>query len=567
MNFSEQLSVYKEEIGFTMSDLAEKSGLSASVISRYFSGKRKPQAESGQLISLCHGIFLLAEEKGKGLSESEIMASFHEIQNPMIKAYLSERLDILIHTLNVNVSQLALALNFDTSYISKIRNGNRIPANVDEFIMDLCRFVVKNFHAPEHLKSAALMLSCSVNDLKDSQNYQAKLLQWFSLDKPSGDESLSRFLTSVDQFDLNAYIKRIHFDELKVPTMPFSFHIKKDYYGLEEMRQGELDFLKASVLAPAKEPIYMYSDMPMEDLAEGEDFMKKYMFGLALALKKGHHIYIIHNLDRPYKELMMGLEGWIPLYMTGQIHPFYLPGKPSAVFKHLINFSGTAALIGESIGGHHENGHYYFTQNKKELQYYKEFSRNLFQEAKSLMDIYTLERKTEFYHFLDKSANDSGTRRDVLSVPPLYTISGPLLEKILSHNSLSESEKENIRQICRRLQHQTEMILKDNEILLELPSLTEEEFQNNPLSLPISELFLDKDISYAYDEYLEHVALTKQFAHDCPKLKVSFTENFMFQNIQIHILEDKWVCISKNKAPSIQFVIHQPMLRKAIEKL
>lgn len=311
----------------------------------------------------------------------------------------------------------------------------------------------------------------------------------------------------------------------------------------------------------------MYSDMPMEDLAEGEDFMKKYMFGLALALKKGHHIYIIHNLDRPYKELMMGLEGWIPLYMTGQIHPFYLPGKPSAIFKHLINFSGTAALIGESIGGHHEKGHYYFTQNKKELQYYKEFSRNLFQEAKSLMDIYTLERKTEFYHFLDKSANDSGTRRDILSVPPLYTISEPLLEQILSHNSLSESEKENIRQICRRLQHQAEMILKDNEIFLELPSLTEEEFQSNPLSLPISELFLDKDITYAYDEYLEHVALTKQFAHNCPKLKVSFTENFMFQNIQIHILEDKWVCISKNKAPSIQFVIHQPMLRKAIEKL
>lgn len=567
MNFSEQLSLYKEEIGFTISDLAEKSGLSTSVISRYLSGNRKPQAESEQLIRLCHGIFLLAEEKGKNISENDILSSFHEIQNPLVKAYLSERLDILIHTLSINVSQLALALNFDTSYISKIRNGNRIPANVDEFVLNLCRFVVKNYHAPDQLKNASLMLSCSPDELTDPHNYHTKLLQWFSLDKPSKDESLSNFLTSVDQFDLNAYIKKIHFDELKVPTIPFSFHMKKDYYGLEEMRQGELDFLKSTVLASSKEPIYMYSDMPMEDMAKEKDFMQKYMFGLALALKKGHHIYIIHNLDRPYKELMMGLEGWIPLYMTGQIHPFYLPGKPSAVFKHLINYSGTTALIGECIGGHHDKGHYYFTQNKKELLYYKELSGNLFKEAKSLMDIFTLERKMEFYSFLEKSAKDNGNRHDILSVPPLYTLSEVLLEQILGHNMLSEEEKENIHQTYLKLLHQAENILGNNEIQIEIPLITKEEFENSSLSLAISELFLDKDIKYTYTEYQEHITLTKQFAQNHSNLLLHFIEDYTFKNIQIRILEDRWVCISKNKAPSIQFVIHQPMLRKAIEKL
>ena len=43
--------------------------------------------------------------------------------------------------------------------------------------------------------------------------------------------------------------------------------------------------------------------------------------------------------------------------------------------------------------------------------------------------------------------------------------------------------------------------------------------------------------------------------------------NYPFRNIQIRILEGKWVVISKNKAPAIHFVIHNPQLRSAIENM
>lgn len=32
--------------------------------------------------------------------------------------------------------------------------------------------------------------------------------------------------------------------------------------------------------------------------------------------EKGLHLNIIHNIDRPFEEMMLGLESWIPLYMT-----------------------------------------------------------------------------------------------------------------------------------------------------------------------------------------------------------------------------------------------------------
>ncbi|MBQ3491738.1 MAG: hypothetical protein IJA74_04215, partial [Oscillospiraceae bacterium] len=43
--------------------------------------------------------------------------------------------------------------------------------------------------------------------------------------------------------------------------------------------------------------------------------------------------------------------------------------------------------------------------------------------------------------------------------------------------------------------------------------------------------------------------------------------NYPFRNIQIRILEGKWVVISKNKAPAIHFVIHNPQLRNALENM
>lgn len=84
----------------------------------------------------------------------------------------------------------------------------------------------------------------------------------------------------------------IHFDELKVPTAPFQFPGSKNYFGLQEMMNSELDFLKATVLSKSQEDVIMYSDMPMEEMAKDEDFPKKWMFGMACMLKKGLHLHL-----------------------------------------------------------------------------------------------------------------------------------------------------------------------------------------------------------------------------------------------------------------------------------
>ena len=68
-----------------------------------------------------------------------------------------------------------------------------------------------------------------------------------------------------------------------------------------------------------------------------------------MMIRKGLHLHVIHNLNRPFEEIMMGLSGWIPLYMTGQISPYYFDRIANPVFSQLNNVSGAAALDGQCV--------------------------------------------------------------------------------------------------------------------------------------------------------------------------------------------------------------------------
>ena len=174
------------------------------------------------------------------------------------------------------------------------------------------------------------------------------------------------------------------------------------------MKRGELDFFKATVLSKDTEDIFMCSDMPMEDMAEDISFGKKWMFGIAMCLKKGLHLNIIHNLDRPFNEMMLGLQSWIPIYMTGSVSPYYLKNYSNNVYNHLNYTSGSVILTGECINSYHNKGKYYLTSNSKEINYYKEKTKLLLKKASPLMEIYTNHNKDAFDELEGKSVSVAG---------------------------------------------------------------------------------------------------------------------------------------------------------------
>lgn len=552
MNFSTLLNDYIEKLNCTSKELSKASGISETVISRYKSGDRTPKYDSKQFNDLINGIIKIAKERN--INIEKVKDDFDKIYNTINIDTFKNNLNILIKELKINVADLSRYLGFDASYLSKIKNGERIPKNMNDFINGICKYISENYRRGEDKEKLSNIIGYNLSD-----EYNNDLINWICNDNKIENNATSSFLEKLDDFDLNDYIKAIKFDKLKVPTMPINFPKSKNYYGLEGFKNSQLDTLKGIVLSKSKEDIFFYSNMPMTEASKDLDFTKKFMFGLALILKKGQHINIIHNLDRPFNELMMGLEGWIPLYMTGLINPYYYKDNYNYIYNTIDISSGTYAMSGRCINGNINKASFYLTNKKDELKYYKENSKSLLKKANSLIDIYNINRKNEFNKYINDISDDI---KNIYYNLPIYTISNELLDKILVRNNINNKDQKLIKEYVNSEKKRINKLLNNNKIIDEISTIDKNNFN---LNLSLSGLFYDKKIAYTHEEYMEHLELIKKYKKENKNYNYKFINNNTFKNINISIINDDSFIISKENAPSIHFVFNNQKLTNAIK--
>lgn len=553
--FKDVLNNYLNELKISSKELSLKSNISESVISRYRSGSRVPNEE--QILKLATAIYNISIVQNIDMYTKEIITE--TLLNSITKEdfdydNFSGNLNELINILKININEMSRYITFDSSHISRIRYGKAKPSDPIEFSNKICNYIVTKYSTDSKLKLLSI-LNCTNKDIEDNNKLFLLLHNWLTNNK-TNKNYINDFLNNLDDFNLSDYIKVIKFDELKIPNIPFYRVKTKNYYGIEEMKNGELDFFKGTVLSKTMEDIFMCSDMPMEDMAKDTDFGKKWMFAIAMSLKKGLHLNIIHNLNRPFNEMMLGLESWIPIYMTGQVSPYYFKDNKNNIYEQLNYVSGSCALTGECIKGNHDKGKYYLTGNNKEVEYYKEKARLLLKKANSLMDIYN--DFDNYQHFLVKDSKVNGNRKRFLSTLPLFTIKDELLIDILKRNNISEDDIKQIVKYKKIEENNIKNILKNNVINDNIYILDD----NDSLNFPIENIFCNQKIKYNYDEYLKHLEMTKKYKNDNYKLNI--VDNKTFKNITITIIENSHVIISKNSDPVIHFVIRHPKLVSAI---
>ncbi len=568
MRFCEQLNEYITRLGCRGKELADDAGLSAPTLSRYRTGERTPSRGSTALSALCAALSALAREKGVAdMGEDTVQEAFLRCDEfaGADKRMLRENFNALIDVMDVSVAKLCRYTNYDPSTIFRFRSGARQPAEPERFAAAVASYLSREMDTEQQRQVAAELLGCPAGELTDRAAYCRRVQEWLLGSHPPRENTVSRFLTKLDEFDLNEYIRSIHFDELKVPTVPFQLPARCTYTGLRQMMDSELDFMKAAVLSRSMEPVFMYSDMPMTEMAKDAEFPKKWMFGMAMLLKKGLKLQIIHNIDRSLPEMMLGLESFIPMYMTGQIEPYYFKTPQGGVFLHFLRVSGTAALSGEAVAGHHAEGRYYLTNNRAEVAYYRRRADALLENARPLMDIYREDKAARLNAFLLADSRTTGRRRSLLSAPPLYAAKPEFLDGLLQKHAVPQEERARVLSFARSRREQVETLLKENELHLELPRLTREMFDQYPAALSLSGLFYERDIPYTYEEYWAHLRQTEEFAASHPHCTVELTSGGAFRNLQITMHEGQWVMVSKEKSPAIHFVIRHAKLRTAIE--
>lgn len=565
MLFKDQLNIYMKELNCTAKQISEISELSAASLSRYRNGERIPETKSNTLNSIAKALAHLSSTTPAPLKEQDILDAFYACSdiNTSDNESFRNKLNTLIDTLDLSINELCKSTGYESSAFFRIRRGTRNPSDPIRLGQDVSSYITRECTDNERIEKLNILIS-GYKDADMSERFEC-LFHWLMETDAKPVNDMESFLKKLDDFDLNDFITSIHYDDIKVPTAPFQIPSSKYYYGLQEMMKAEIDFLKATVLNRSQQDVIIYSDIPMEEMSKDPQFPKKWIFGMAVMLKKGLHLNMIHNVDRPMHEMMLGLEGWIPMYMTGQVTPYYLKDAQNQIFHHLLKVSGSAALNGDAIKNHHLEGRYHLTNNKEEVRYYRKKAEYLLEHAKPLMEIFRLADADEFRKVTDSNFMETGKRRNILSAPSLFTMDHEYLERMLNDNNVEETVKNKVLFHHLYLQKNMEHVVENNEIAEELPYISDEEFESNPPSLCISDLFPGKDIHYTKQQYQDHLAMCKEYEKTHANYHISLSRRAVFRNLQIFIVTGKYVIISKNNSPVIHFVIRHPRLCSAIE--
>lgn len=401
MSYYEKLNEYMQSIPCTSKELALHSGLSISLISKYRNGSRSPKVDSQNFYKVITGLKDLAQRKDVTLDANALVQELSMELNPYQLDYsiCQNNFNRIIDILRIHTSSLANYMQMDSSFLYRIRSGSRKPFNITQFFDSFIQYLI-TYYGQDKAYLLNNLLEIDATEPLTAEQYNDMLLNYLNQNHEHSTSFMDDFFERLDSFDIQQYSMRFD-DKIEQELTEYYYkslpHYQKKYYtGFEGGKKAELDYLKAVLASPSKEPVFLYNEVSMESEFTDPEFYQKWLFGLSLLLRNEIEINIIHNIYRPAKEMLMGMRSWLPLYMSGAVHSYYFDVKMNSNIKYMHCTSGDRALIGERMDNT-EKYIYYYTTKQPELDYYKAKSKFLLEHAKPLMKFYYEDR--DYYLF------------------------------------------------------------------------------------------------------------------------------------------------------------------------
>ena len=165
-DFGTNLCAILQQLGCTRKDLADASGLSRASISRYCNSQRLPRSEGRSLEQLITGIVKLADNlQADGLDRETVQDLLRVTGKNDDFEIIRNRFNLLTSSLDINYHKLAIYLNYDPSFLSRIRTGSRKPYDVEHFINGVGEYMAERCTNPTFRK-----MLCQTIGIKHTKN-------------------------------------------------------------------------------------------------------------------------------------------------------------------------------------------------------------------------------------------------------------------------------------------------------------------------------------------------------------------------------------------------------------
>ncbi|MBR0406037.1 MAG: hypothetical protein IJI68_12695 [Eggerthellaceae bacterium] len=359
-----------------------------------------PRASSDVIDKLAQGISEIATERGISVAASKVAVkealAEGVIRSKPLGPSFSTRVDSVMKLLGIKNVDVAIPLHLDSSYISRIRRGERTPNDKRRFAEVVAQVAALSCMERGLLKELVLLMGAeneliSLDELDiDSALGLAEYIGRWLLGNQIVEADVAAIEDLFEKFDTMRYPAMVEeFYHLESPpSCPIEHEPEARFYmGEGFIWKAERDFLLGAAACGAKN-LYLSSDIPALETELPDNWRERYRKALFDLINKGCHITIVHDAGRPLRESIGALKLWMPLYMTGHVTPLFLEGAYNRLFCHGNNVCECYALACEAIRGHEEYGRYYITSLPEDLEYYQKKMMLVLEKASVLLEIY-----------------------------------------------------------------------------------------------------------------------------------------------------------------------------------
>lgn len=255
----------------------------------------------------------------------------------------SKKIDFLLRITGASNAQLARALSFDASYISRIRSGKRGMPPELPFIEPAAAFFARNVREGYQTEALAREMGVS-GGWPASQERAARLIaRWIAgTDAPKGEVShgLPSAVTSQAACPSSLAPKPSRAAEAQL------------FFGNAGRREVALAFLERAAEKEGFCELLLQSDEETAWMYEDPAFTGAWAQRMTGLAKTGCTITVIHTVSRSGNEMWEGVREWLPLYLAGVIRPYYFPRLRDGVrLRSLFVARGSCALVSNSVAG------------------------------------------------------------------------------------------------------------------------------------------------------------------------------------------------------------------------
>jgi len=463
----------------------------------------------------------------------------------------SQRLSLLMNILGVSNAALAKALSVDPSLVSRWRNGTRTPTRESHHKIAL-------FFAEHAKKDYQKLAICEVIGVP-AQSLEKETLEniiksWLSSALMPETNLIDGFLNKVGMFKTPSV--QIQGEMLPPGGQKIECEV---FYGVEGKQRGVMRFLSFALRNSQPSELLLYSDESIDWFAYDKAYLSRLGGTLITLAMKGWKVKMVHTVTRDITEMLAAIDFWLPLYMTGSVMPYYNPKYREHYFRRtLFVIPKIAAFACTTLEKFEQQTVNFLITEKQIVELLTQEYERFLSTCRPLMEIPQI-GSDELFSLLEDFEEQPFSTFAISDAPSITTMSGELLEKILSHHRVEMKEK--IMAHWRKRSSLFERNLRKSKMthVLVLPSLDSLLAGEVPIELPEAGI----ELFYTPQEYVEHLESVIFFLKKYDNYNLYLAPKTVSKGIFLAVKDQVGVVVFKKDQPVRMFAINHPDMTNA----